>query len=32
MFSTNFKKICCSFTENKIFEKSKIAAKIADML
>ena len=29
MFSTNFKKI---LAENKIFEKSKIAAKMADML
>ena len=29
---TNFKKICCIFAENKIFEISKMAAKIADML
>ena len=27
MFSTNFKKICCSFAENKIFEKSKMVVK-----
>ena len=32
MFSTNFKKICCNFAENKFFEKSKTAAKMADML
>ena len=32
MFSTNFKKSGCSLAENKIFEKSKMAAKIADML
>ena len=36
MFSTNLEKICCSFAENKIFEKSKMvakmAAKMADML
>ena len=32
MFSTNFKKINCSFAENKIFEKSKMMVKIADML
>ena len=25
MHSTNFKKICCSFAENKIFEISKMA-------
>ena len=25
MFSTNFSKICCSFVENEIFEKSKFA-------
>ena len=25
MFSTNFSKICCSFAQNKIFEKSKMA-------
>ena len=29
MFSTNSSKICCSFAKNKIFEKSKMAAKIA---
>ena len=28
MFSTNSNKICCSFAKNKIFEKSKMAAKI----
>ena len=28
MFSTNFSKICSSFTQNKIFEKSKMAAKM----
>ena len=32
MSFTNFNKICCSFAENKTFGKSKIAAKIADML
>ena len=32
MFSTNSSKICCNFVKNKIFEKSKVAAKIADML
>ena len=32
MFSTNSSKICCSFAKIKIFEKSKMAAKIADML
>ena len=32
MFSTNFNKICCSFAKNNIFEKSKMAAKMADML
>ena len=32
MFSTNFKKNGSSFAENKIFEKSKMAAKMADML
>ena len=31
-FSTNSGKICCSFAKNKIFEKSKKAAKMADML
>ena len=28
MFSTNFNKICCSFSQNNSFEKSKMAAKI----
>ena len=32
MFSINFSKICCSFVQNKFFEKSKMAAKMADML
>ena len=32
MFSTNFSKICCGFVQNKIFEKSKMVAKMADML
>ena len=32
MFSTNSSKICCRFAKNKIFEKSKMAAKMADML
>ena len=32
MFSTDFKKIWCSFAENEIFEKSKTAAKVADMV
>ena len=32
MFSTNFKKIGCSFAENIIFQKSKMAAKMLDML
>ena len=32
MFSTNFSKSCCSFAKDKIFEKSKMAAKMADML
>ena len=31
-FSINFSKICFSFVQNKIFEKSKMATKIADML
>ena len=31
MLSTNFSKICCSFAQNKIFGKSKMAAKMADM-
>ena len=32
MFSTTFKKICCNFPKSKFFEKSKMAAKTADML
>ena len=32
MFATNSSKICCSFAKNKIFEKSKMAAKMAGML
>ena len=32
MFSTNFSKICCSFAKKNISEKSKMAAKMADML
>ena len=32
MFSTNFSKIGCSFAQNKICEKSKMAAKMADLL
>ena len=32
MFSTNSSKICCSFEKNKSFEKSKMVAKLADML
>ena len=32
MLSTNSSKICCSFAKNKIFEKSKTAAKMEDML
>ena len=32
MFSTNSSKICCSFARKKIFEKSKMAAKMAGML
>ena len=32
MFSTNFDQICCSFRQNKIFEKPKMAAKMVDML
>ena len=31
MFTTIFSKMCCSFAQNKIFEKSKMAANIADM-
>ena len=32
MFSTNFNKLCCSFAKDSILEKSKMAAKMADML
>ena len=32
MFSTNSSKIYCSFVKSKIFEKSKMAAKMADVL
>ena len=33
MFSTNFSKICSAqFSANKVFEKSKMVAKMADML
>ena len=32
MFSINFNKIGCSFAQNKMFEKSNMAAKMADML
>ena len=32
MFFTNSSKICCSFAKKKIFEKSKMAVKMADML
>ena len=32
MFSTYSRKICCSFARNEIFEKIKMAAKVADML
>ena len=32
MFSTNSIKICCSSAKNKIFEKSKLAAKMAGIL
>ena len=32
MFSINSSKICCSFAKNKIFEKFKMVAKMADML
>ena len=32
MFSINFIKIGSSFAENNIFQKSKMAAKMADML
>ena len=27
MFCTNFSKICCSFAQNKIFEKAEMVAK-----
>ena len=29
MFSTNSSKICCSFAKNEIFERLKMAAKLA---
>ena len=32
MFSTSYSKNCFSFEQNKIFKKSKMAAKMADML
>ena len=32
MFPTNTSKICSSFAKKKIFEKSKMAAKMLDML
>ena len=32
LFSTNFRKIRWSFAENKIYEKSKMAAKMEDIL
>ena len=32
MFSTNSSEIFCSFAKNKLFEKSKKAANMADML
>ena len=32
MFSTNSSKIFCSFAKDKVFEKSKMAARMADML
>ena len=32
MFSTDSCKVSCSFAKNKIFEKSKMAAKMADIL
>ena len=32
MFSTKSSKICCGFAKKKIFEKSKMAAKMAAML
>ena len=30
MFSTNFRKICYSFAQDKVFEKSKMVAKTSD--
>ena len=30
MFSINISKICCSFAQNKFFEKSEMAAKMMD--
>ena len=32
MFSTNFSKICLLFVQNNFFEKSKMAAKMANIL
>ena len=32
MSFANFSKICCSFEQKNFFEKSKMAAKMADML
>ena len=32
MFSTNSSNICCSFAKKIFFEKSKMAAKMAEML
>ena len=32
MFSTNSSKICCSFAKNIFLKKTKMAAKMADML
>ena len=32
MFFTNFKKIGCSFAENKFLEKSEMTAKVTKML
>ena len=32
MFSTNFKEICCNFTEDIFFEKLTVAVKMGDML
>ena len=32
MFYTNASKICWSFAKNNFFEKTKMAAKMADML